>query len=102
MEQQNEKNESVGCMSIEDRLTLQLEFAKMVNIKQQIRIIEGDLLQARTADAAQIGKYTQMQQALAKKYNVDLSTTTVDDDGKFIPITLEMRQAMAANNPLRF
>ena len=87
---------------MEDRLLLQLEFARVNNLQLQIRIFRGDLLQAETAVTAQITKYGQLQRALAEKYAIDLNTTTVDDNGKFIPITPEMRQAMASNNPLRF
>lgn len=85
-----------------DMLQLKLTWSELTNTQLQIRIIRNDLLQAEKLLKEKSEAMQQVRDGIVKKYGIDPNVTTFDDNGKFIPITPEMRKAIASNMPVRF
>jgi hypothetical protein len=85
-----------------DKLQLKIAWAELTNVQLQIRILRSDLLQAERLLKEKAEEMQRVRDSIAAKYGVDLSTTTVDDNGNFVPVSPDMRAAVAANTPLRF
>ena len=77
----------------EEQLAMQLAWANMSNVQLQIRILQGDLQQAQKLLKEKFDELAVVRDAVIKKYNIDTNTTALDNDGNFIPLTPELRQA---------
>ena len=86
----------------EERLQLQLTWANMSNVQLQIKLLENDLLAARKLLTEQVAAMQKVREQIIQKYGIDPNNTTIDGEGNFIPITPEMRQAMAGAAFTRF
>ena len=85
-----------------DKLQLKFAWSELANVQLQIRILRGDLLQAERLLKEKMEAMQKVREAVAAKYGIDPNTTTIDDAGNFVPVTPEMRAAIAANMPVRF
>jgi len=85
-----------------DKLQLKIAWAELTNVQLQIRILRSDLLQAERLLKEKAEEMQRVRDSIAAKYGVDLNTTTVDDNGNFVPVSPDMRAAVAANTPMRF
>ena len=77
-----------------DMLRLQCGLAQVTNIRQQIQIsmLQNEKLLRERTEALQ-----KLREELIAKYMIDPAVTTVDENGRFIPITPEIRRAMDAS-----